>query len=198
MHSPRVHQQPRRHTAGEVTWMAGLWLVAALLLGGSAEVAAERLSEYQVKAAFLGKFAYYVEWPKEAFATDDAPLIIGILGRDPFGEQLDQLTENATVGGHPLQLERFARVEEVEACHILFISRSEKRRLSAILEAVGSGVLTVSELEWFAQSGGMIRLGIEAERIRFEINPEAARRAGLKISSRLLKLARIVTANSDV
>lgn len=170
---------------------------AALLLGGATAPAAERLSEYQVKAVFLCKFAYYVEWPEAAFATADAPLVIGVLGRDPFSEPLDRLVEDQAVGGHPLQLERFERVEEVGTCHILFISRSEKRRLPAILKAVGGGVLTVSELEWFAQSGGMIHLGIEGERIRFEINPEAARRAGLKISSRLLKLAKIATQEEE-
>jgi len=155
--------------------------------------AAQLPSEYQVKAVFLYKFARYVEWPAESFADDQAPIVIGVLGRDPFGSTLDRLVADKIIKGRPLEIRRIDSSEKLGVCHILFVSSSEKLRLAKHLEALdGVSVLTVSGLEWFAQSGGMIHLKIDKERIKFEVNVGSARHVGLKISSRLLKLATIV------
>jgi hypothetical protein len=152
---------------------------------------AQEASEYQVKAAFLYNFAKFVEWP--AGAGVDAPLVIGVLGKDPFGSQIDRAVEGKTVNGRRLMIKRFSSLEAYEYCHILFVSSSERSNLPQIIAAVrNSSVLTVSETERFAHIGGIINFVTIENRIRFEINQAAAERAGLKISSKLLSLARVV------
>jgi len=155
---------------------------------------ATRPSEYQVKAAFLYNFAKFVEWPAEAFADTSAPIILGVLGQDPFGVVLEQTIQGKTVRGRTLVIRRFERIQDVEVCHVLFVSSSEEKHLARILEGLkGSGVLTVSEMEQFARNGGIIQFIMQENKVRFEINVDAAERAGLKISSKLLKLSRVVT-----
>lgn len=148
--------------------------------------------EYQVKAVFLFNFTQFVEWPPEAFPTADAPLVIGILGDDPFGPLLEEAIRNEKAGDHPLQLQRFQSPEQAD-CHILFISRSETGRLLPVLETLNrKAILTVSDAENSARRGVMIRFINENNRIRLRINLEAAKRAGLTISSKLLRSAEIV------
>jgi len=157
-------------------------------LEGSAQDSA--LTEYQIKAAFLYHFAQFVEWPPQAFAGPKSPLIIGVLGENVFGDNLEQTIRNKTINNHPFQFKEFHSVEEATNCHILFICPSEKNRLPKILEAViGTSVLTVSETDHFTEAGGMINFVIKNDEIRFQINDEAAKKAGLKISSKLLSLA---------
>ena len=182
----------RAHVRGR--FRLGLAAAAAVLIvGGAAPAALDAPSEYQVKAACLCRFGNYVEWPEGAFPDADSPFTIGILGKDPFGPALEKTAEGKNIGGRRIVTRRFQRVDEVRACHILFISRSERGRLAQILERLGrSRTLTVSETDQFLQRGGMINFIIESKRVGFEINPDAAERAGLRISSRLLELARIV------
>jgi hypothetical protein len=154
---------------------------------------AQDASEYQVKAAFLYNFAKFVEWPGNAGANPDAPVVIGVLGRDPFGREIDRAVEGKTVNGRRLMIKRFSSLEAYEYCHILFISSSERNNLPQIIAAVrNSSVLTVSETDRFAHIGGIINFVTIENRIRFEINQAAAERAGLKISSKLLSLGRVV------
>jgi len=150
--------------------------------------------EYQVKAVFLFNFAQFVEWPPEALPSADAPIVIGVLGNDPFGPILDETVRGESVRGHPLTVRRFRRVEEVEACHVLYISTSESRRLDEIVEHLrGRGILTVSDSERFMVRGVMIRLVTDRNRIRLRVNLDAAKAAGLNISSKLLRSAEIVS-----
>jgi hypothetical protein len=162
--------------------------------------AAERapiLPEYQVKAVFLFNFAQFVEWPAVAFPEAKTPLVIGVLGEDPFGAELDEIVRGETLGLRPLQVRRYQRVEEIEACHILFISRSEGPRLALVLERLkGRSVLTVGDMDEFTRRGGMIRFVTEQNKVRMRINVEAAKRVGLVISSKLLRPADIVTEGS--
>jgi hypothetical protein len=147
-------------------------------------------SEYQLKAAFLYNFAKFVEWPPRAFAEDSSPVVIGIIGDNPFGENLERTVRNKFIGGHPLLVKTSVPPEEWKRCHILFVSNSENRRLREILESLhGSAVLTVGETSRFIDNGGVINFVIEGQKIRFEINRNAASEAGLKISSKLLSLA---------
>jgi hypothetical protein len=156
-----------------------------------ASVNAQEASEYQVKAAFIYNFAKFVEWPGNA--NPDAPLLIGVLGKDPFGSEIDRAVEGKTVNGRRLMIKRFSSLEAYQYCHILFISSSERNNLPQIIAAVrNSNVLTVSETDRFAQIGGIINFVTIENRIRFEINQAAAERAGLKISSKLLSLGRVV------
>lgn len=165
-----------------------LWALSALFLAGEAG-AEDVLPEYRAKAACLYNFSKYVVWPPTAFPEADAPFVIGVLGRDPFGGLLDEIVASRSIGGRRILVRRFRRPGDVRACHILFISRSERERLAQILSRLkGTSTLTVGETEQFLRRGGMIQFLLESSRIRLAINPDAAARAGLKIKSQLLSL----------
>jgi hypothetical protein len=160
--------------------------VAALLWPGTGGVcAASRADEYQVKAAFLFNFAKFVSWN----SPPGQVLVIGVVGDDPFGEILDATVRGKTAGGRTFEVRRFAKGESVQGCHILFVSSSEKRRFGDLVRQAGSGVLTVGEVPQFVREGGVVRFYLEQNRVRFQINAEAAEQAGLKIHSQLLSLA---------
>lgn len=147
-------------------------------------------TEYQIKAAFLYHFAQFVEWPTQAFAGPQSPIVIGVLGKNVFGDDLERTIHNKTVNHHPFQCEEIHSVREATHCQILFISASEKSRLPRILKDLrGTSILTVSETDQFIQAGGMINFVIEDDEVHFQINDAAAKQAGLKISSKLLSLA---------
>jgi len=169
----------------------------AVLLAAAPGLAAQtaRASEYQVKAVFLFNFAQFVDWPADAFPESDTPLVIGILGDDPFGGVLDQTVVDERLRGRPFQVRRYHSVDEIKACHILFVSRPEGDRPQGILAGLKNRpILTVSDADGFAERGGMIRFVTERSRIRLKINLEAAQAAHLTISSKLLRVAEIVTA----
>lgn len=180
--------------------MVGIWSLRLLVAigavtGAAASVSAEtaELPEYQLKAAFIYNFAKFITWPSEAFASPDSPIIIAVLGEDPFGPTLQQTLQGKSVTGHPIQIVHIASGEPISACHILFVARSEKERLIGTLERVaGRPVLTVGDFDRFAHRGGMINLFIEGKAIRFEINANATERAGFKVSSKLGGLGVIV------
>jgi hypothetical protein len=149
--------------------------------------------EYKLKAVFLFNFVRFVEWPPRAFATSNSPVIIGVLGTDPFGKTLDQTVKGEIVNGHPVEVRRYKTVNEIKQCHVLFISASESARLSSIFDALkGRSILTVGDVNGFADKGGMVRFRKENNKIRFRINIEAAKAEDLSISSKLLQLADIV------
>jgi hypothetical protein len=153
-------------------------------------LSAQSGSEYDVKAAFLYKFASFVEWPSEA---SNPPLCICVLGQDPFGPSLDRIVRDKSVNGRPFLIRRQRPGEGAGDCHILFIAGSERSRLKQILDSrQGEPVLTVSDVPGFCESGGGINLALAENRVRLEINPAAVQRAGLQVSSRLLSLARLV------
>ncbi len=153
---------------------------------------ASLLKEYKIKAALLYNFARFIEWPAEAFTDPNSPLVYAVLGVDPFDTALETI-EGKTVRGRKLVIRRIKKIDAIEDCHVLFISTSEKGHLPHILKAVkGMNVITIGEMERFAELGGMINLVKTGTKIKFEINVEAVRESGLKISSNLLKLATIV------
>jgi hypothetical protein len=148
--------------------------------------------EYQVKALFLFNFAQFVQWPAGTFTGPDDTLNIGILGEDPFGGFLYNIVKGEKANGHPLAVQRFSRIEDVEDCQLLFVSASESKRLKNILAVMnGKSVLTVSDIEGFARSGGMIRLMMAGGKVHFRINLVSTKKARLRISSKLLRLAEI-------
>lgn len=149
-------------------------------------------TEYQVKAAFLYNFAKFIEWPPASFSSDSAPFLICVLGRDPFGKELQNITREKMVNGHRFEIDRLSDLQQIRGCHILFVSAAEKTPLTQILEKLrGASVLTVGDSQGFAEKGGMINFVLEDDRVRFEVNREAAGEAGLKISSKLLSVARL-------
>ena len=170
----------------------GVLIVGLMLLAGDASAA---LSEHRVKAVFLFNFSKFVEWPPSAFAAADAPFVIGVFGRDPFGSDLDDVARGETVNGRPLLVRRVQTAQDAAACQILFIPESERANLDEILAALTrSSTLTVSDLDGAAQHGAMIRLITDRDKIRLRIDVESARAAGLTISSKLLRSAEIVAA----
>jgi hypothetical protein len=166
---------------------------ALFLFTVTGAVADSSTSEYQVKAAFLYNFSRFVVWPSGSFAHSSSPLVIGVVGQDPFGSSLDKVTDGKTVDGRNIVIRRFRRVSDIEQCHVLFVSDSERERLPRILDRVENrGTLTVSEIDGFIARGGMINFAVESKKVRFDINSGAAERARLRISAKLLQLARTV------
>jgi hypothetical protein len=150
--------------------------------------------EYPLKALFLYNFGGYVEWPDEAFARDDEPFTIGILGNAPLDTMLREIALTKKIGGRPIVVRQFAAAEAVERCHILFLARDVSHpQQQAVIERLRSlPVLLVGESEGFASRGGCVNFYIESNKIRFEINLEAVKQQQLRISAKLLALAKIV------
>src|SRR5207245_11809490 len=173
------------------------WLILLVILLGAgffaAPLRAQAFKEYDVKAAFLYHLAEFVEWPPEAFPAAENPLVIGVLGADPFGKALDEIIHGEVVKNRKLTVERYRSMEEVKTCHILFISQSEAGRLDQIFSSLKDRkILTVGDTEGFALRGGMVRFLTEKNKIRLRINIDAAKAASLTISSKLLRAAGLV------
>ena len=164
----------------------------------SAAPAASRLKtalaqEYDLKAAFLFNFAQFVEWPAEAFASTATPITIGILGEDPFGKSLDEIVANEVVHDRRLVVRRFRSADQIDACHILFVTAAESKRMDHIFSRLGSrSILTVGDADDFTARGGIVGFKTAKSRLRIRINTEVARAAKLSISSMLLRQAEIV------
>jgi hypothetical protein len=178
--------------------IVGACRLAAMALAILAGTKANAQVQAQVKAVFLFNFTQFVVWPMEVYQAADDPLIIGILGEDPFGRALDEAVRGEKIGTHALALRRYRRVEEIEGCHILYISRSEEARLESIFARLkGRTILTVGDSEGFARRGGMIRFVIENNKVRMRINVEEATAVGLTISSKLLRPAEIIGTRKE-
>jgi hypothetical protein len=155
-------------------------------------VHAQSAQEYQVKAAFIFNFAKFVEWPPDALVDKQAPVVLCILGKDPFSDAFEPLKKR-TVEGRRFTVRQISSVQDVERCQMLYISTSEKDRLPQILKTVRNRhILTISDIKGFSKEGGMITLVRDQEKVTMEINLDIARQADLKISSQLLKLATII------
>jgi len=172
--------------------MKTLRAVLALFLvafAGAANAADESL-EYPVKAAFLAKFGGFVEWPAAAFAAPAAPLHLCVVGEDPFGAALDRVAASQKVGERGVEVRRLKAARDYSGCHIAYISPSESARLAQVLEALrGSSVLTVTDVKGAAPAVGIINFVLRDDRVRFDIDDEAAAQNRLAISSKLLGLA---------
>jgi hypothetical protein len=177
-----------------------LWIAAVCLLP-FADQAAEKLSpsEYQIKAAFLFNFIKFVEWPPHVASATNSPLIIAVIGQDPFGRDLESVIEGKRINDRPLLVRRFPPDASPGFSHILFVSASERRRIGEICRALEDApTLIVGDgIEGFCQSGGMLNFVMEGKKVRFETNSRAAERHGLKMSSKLLRLGVPLGAASD-
>ena len=174
---------------------SSLLIAALVLLCGVYHVHAKSdpLPEYRVKAAVIYKLTKFIRWPPDVFSAGDASLRICVLGEDPFGEYLDVIS-GKTVHGKPVETRRVGALESVPGnCHVVFVSQSEGRHVNGIVRALDSkSVLTIGDMPRFCNRGGMINFVTAERRLRFEINIDAARRAGLRIDAQLLDLAIIV------
>lgn len=181
--------QAYRSEFAKLRILTGLLLVLILPSGAPAQ---NDPPVYDLKAAFLYHFGQFVEWPTNSFAGGDAPLVIGIYGVDPFHGDLERIVAGENINGHPVTVRQVLKLSELKTCNIVFINAAEQPHQAGILGALdGAAVLTVTEdMNQFSHSGFMINLFVEDDKIRFEINDEVAVRAGLKISPKLLSLAR--------
>jgi len=168
-------------------------IVVLTIIGGSRDAGAAERPEHEVKAAFLYNFGKYVRWPPNARANDDV-FAIGVLGTDPFGKALDDIVRGGRVDNKPVVIRRAGKLSELGSCEVVFVAASEEGNLEKVLaELANSSVLTVGDMPQFVERGGMIGLIMVNRRVQFEVNVDAAERAGLAIGSQLLRLARNVT-----
>ena len=162
-------------------------LIAAADLACGAEPVAE---EYQVKGAFLLNFTKFIDWPPEVFKGPGDPIAICVLGRNPFGPGLDRAARGTAVGNRTVSVRQVSDAQQASQCQIVFMGVFESKHLREWLEALrGRSVITVGESEDFLANGGIVNFRLEGDRIRIEISTEAADRAGLHISAKLLSLA---------
>lgn len=184
-------RRPRR----TIGWMLG-WILPGLLAVPISGQAASRTggpSEYEVKAAYLYNFTRFIEWPESAFPGNASPLVIGVVGENPFGSVLEDLVRDKAANGHPLTVRRCRTADDMKSCHLLFVAGADDRDMVRILDLTRQApVVTVGEAVPFARRGGAINFVLKDDRVGLEINRQAAQLAGVRISSRLLNLATIV------
>jgi hypothetical protein len=187
------------HTCTFLTRVSRRWILLYVLLQGS-DLLGQTLApkEYQVKAVFIYNLTQFVEWPAEAFPTENSPMIIGVLGEDPFGNFLEETVRGEEMKGHPLVVEHYQNMEDIKPCHILFVNLSRPDQLKQVFNKLRSQpILTVSDVNYFTRLGGMVRLMNEDNRTKIRINLDATKRADLVMSSKLLKLAEIVSTQAN-
>ena len=174
--------------------ISNLFLISFALLQGSQPVLAQTPSrEYQLKAVFLFNFTQFVDWPATAFENDQSPLVIGVMGENPFGVYLEQTVSDEKINGHPLVVQYYKNTEDIKSCHILFINIRETKKLEQVLAAVqGRNILTVSEHPDFLKQEGMIKFVTNNNKIKLQINMEACKESRMVLSSKLLRLAEII------
>ena len=179
---------------GRFVWVCALLLAAPFLSAFSAPSDPQTPTEYQIKAAYLFNFLKFVEWPDDPPSDPHGKWVVGFVGDSPVGDELTRLVEGKSVLGRDLQVKKLLPADNLRACNIVFISESEKKRLPAILAALhGSSVLTVADMDGFVSSGGMIQFVVEDARVRVTIDVDATNRARLKVSSKLLVLAHVIS-----
>lgn len=178
---------------------SGLGMVAALsiALGSASLVVGQSVSEPALKAAFVYNFAKFTEWPVDAL-PEGGPLMMCVVGDPVVAQSLEAAVKGRHVSRHPLTVQQMKMDGPLRTCHILYAGDLDPARAAQLVTAVkGAPVLTVSDLDRFAAMGGTAQLFIEGDRMRFAINPDAAQRAGLRLRSQLLALARIVKDDPD-
>ena len=170
-------------------------LACFLLLAGLSKHASAM--EYEVKAAFIHNFTQFIDWPSESFEGKDSPLRIGILGNGPIDEPLMNLN-GRTIQQRALEIFKFNNLNEANRYHVIFINPSEHERVPSILRGLkNTGILTIGDIPGFAEQCGVINFYLKNGKVRFEVNISASRREKLKISSKLLRLSRIVNSECD-
>jgi uncharacterized protein DUF4154 len=194
---PRTREPlPRRRPIGRP--LAGVCALLILAAGGMdapprAEPPGHPVPEHQVKAAFLYHFTKYVEWPPQAFAAAQSSIVLGALGSDPFLGAVEEVIQGREVEGRALVWKRFDAPPRGGECHVLFVGSHDEARLKPALQKLkGEPILTVGDSEAFGRAGGIVWFRVRENRVSFVINTDAARRAGLQISSRLLAVATVV------
>jgi len=183
----------KKHNFGRRTphRIVGLIAFAAVTLATAQQT--RYATEYEIKAAVLFNLGQFVDWPASAFASAESPLVIGVLGQNPFSRSLDRAVEGEVVQKRKIVVKYGDTLDAIGSSHILFICRTEARKLSDILKALrGKTTLTVSDMAQFAEKGGMVNLVAAGDRVRMIVNPTQIEAAGLRASSKLLRIAELV------
>lgn len=176
----------------KMNWIHCLALVAVLILFGFKPPQTIVSEEHKVKAVFLYNFAQFVDWPAADFAGPDSAIVIGVLGKDPFGTFLEETVKDELVKGHPIAIQRFNSVREIKQCHILFVNVTGTRLGNTLAALKGKNILTVGDAGNFTKVGGMIRFKNQDNKIRLQINLNQVKQTDIVISSKLLRLSEIV------
>jgi hypothetical protein len=166
----------------------------AVLLGLAARMRAQSVfsTEYEIKSVLIYNLAQFVEWPASAFETPTSPIVIGVLGDNVFGDNLEKVVRGETVQNRKLVVQYFRRAAEVQRCHLLFITRSESIRFEGVLTQLrGEPTLTVSDIDPFVARGGMVRFVSEKNKIRLRLNLKEIEASRLKVSSKLLRITEL-------
>ena len=173
-------------------FLAGGFILLFTFFGGPGAWA-QSSQEHDLKAVFLLNFVRYVDWPASAFASSNSPVIIAVLGNDPFRGSLDKVVENEKAGERKIVVKHVERIEEAKPCHLLYVSSNQKNRMREVTSTVaGSPVLTASDMEGFVDLGGMICLNTTpAQKVKIIIQLDNVKAAGLSVSSKLLGLAEV-------
>jgi hypothetical protein len=169
-----------------------LAIVAAPSRSSAIDVPGNASLEYDVKAAFLLNFVKFVQWPASAFREPTSPIVVCVLRHNPFGDTLGRIVEGESIGGRPVTIRRISTTDQATECHVLFVPETARLEDGDAAVPRDPGLLTVGESEGFLRQGGIIAFFADGGRIRFWINPEAAEQRGLRVSARLLRVARVV------
>jgi hypothetical protein len=189
---PALRPTPANSRIGTTSWSQAICAVLVLVFP-FAPSASGQVDEYRLKAAFLYNFTKFVEWPPESFKSPDEPIAICVLGRNPFGNVLNETVSGKVVGARAITVRQISDSQATAGCPILFVGAAEEKRFRTIAEDIkGCAVLSVGEAEWFSADGGIITFKLDHGSIRLEINVGAAERAHVRISSKLLALAQAV------
>jgi hypothetical protein len=190
----RIHRTSGIRVARRLVCLLAVLLPGWVAVAQVPEQAAVINREYSIKAAFLYQFSHYVEWPPQALRGDQQPFVIGVLHSDPFGTALAHVAQTKTVNGHPMDVRVLKSREGVEQCQILFVPKNAPPNLqAAVLQAAHtSAVLVVGETDDFIERGGDVQFFLEGNKVRFAFSAQLAKREDLKVSSKLLALAKIV------
>ncbi len=184
-----VSHSGRRRVQRATVFLTGLLALLFFTNAARAQVS----KEYQIKAAFLYNFTKFVEWPPSHFAATDSPIQIGLLGKNPFGDELEKIIKNRQVSGREFRIKTVTSLEEATSVDVLFVTAGEEKLfMNGRLSLQKAGVLTIGETKKFGDQGGLITFTVEAAKVRFEINLDTAEESGLKFSAQLLKLASVV------
>ena len=190
-------------TSGVLKWLRAAGCVTLLLMAAISLPAQDDAelplgaarSEYEIKSAILYNFTKFVQWPGRALGETGVPAVVGVLGDDGLVPVLEAALRNKTVYGHPIVVRRLYSSAGAKSCAVLFVGVSDRSEIFRIVRSVGAApVLTIGQCVQFTRLGGVSALIRESGRYQFQINREAAERAGLKVSSKLLRLATVVRA----
>lgn len=187
-----IHKHQRCFSKRTISFIAAFLL---LFLKVSAQSSPSQ--EYKVKGVFLYRFAQFTDWPPIAFHDSTEAFVIGILGSDPFGDFLDELVKGETIDGRAIEIRRYPNIQSLQMAHILYIGKEWFRSTEQVLEMLDGPILTVSDIRGFAEKGGTIAFFIKDHKIRFQVNLKASEKAGLSISSKVLRLAEICCTTNN-